>query len=271
MTYALDTVNESLPAFVVLRDPEGYPTCGKMNWSSGWLPALYQGVEFSSSGTPVRDLNPTLPPPPGAQREQLDTLASLNRMHQSRHVGDSELEARIQNYELAARMQLAAIDVLDVSNESEATKKLYGLDDPVTAGYGLRCLMARRYLPLAFLETFDAPVIQTNCTRRVNSVSPLQSLALMNNDVVRESARAFAARVEKLAEGKPAEAKIETAYRLALSRPPSTAEAQVARSHLERQNELFLKSNAPAEQARKAALESFCHLLFLTNEFLYIE
>ena len=144
VSYALGTENQNLPAFVVLRDPEGYATLGKQLWTSGFLPALYQGVEFSSTGTPVRHLHPRVPPPPGVQRQQLDTLAKLNRMHLGRHAGESELEARIQNYELAARMQVAAMDVLDVSKESEATKKLYGLDNPVTAGYGLRCLMARR-------------------------------------------------------------------------------------------------------------------------------
>jgi hypothetical protein len=146
VSYALGTENENLPAFVALRDPDGYPTLGKQLWTSGFLPALYQGVEFSSTGTPVRHLHPTVPPPPGAQRERLDTLAKLNKMHLGRHTGDSELEARIRNYELAASMQLAAMDVLDISKESEATKKLYGLDNPVTAGYGLRCLMARRLI-----------------------------------------------------------------------------------------------------------------------------
>ena len=146
VSYALGTENENLPAFVALRDPDGYPTLGKQAWTSGFLPALYQGVEFSSTGTPVRHLHPEVPPPPGAQRERLDTLAKLNKMHLGRHTGDSELEAHIQNYELAARMQLAAMDVLDISKESEATKKLYRLDNPVTASYGLRCLMARRLI-----------------------------------------------------------------------------------------------------------------------------
>jgi hypothetical protein len=144
VTYALGTVNQNLPAFVVLRDPAGYSTLGKQLWTSGWLPSLFQGVEFSATETPVRNLQPSTPLPPGAQRKLLDTLASLNRMHQSRHADESELEARIQNYELAARMQVAAMDALDISKESEATKKLYGLDNPVTAGNGLRCLMARR-------------------------------------------------------------------------------------------------------------------------------
>ena len=130
-------------------------------------------------------------------------------------------------------------------------------------------LLARRYVPLAFLETFDAPIMQTNCNRRMNSVSPLQSLTLMNDDFVLGSARAFADRVSSLSQGKPVQNAIETAYLLALSRRPSEAELQVARSHLDRQEELYVNANASEEGAQRAALQSFCHLLFLTNEFLY--
>src|SRR5262245_22685649 len=158
VSYALGTENQNLPAFVVLRDPEGYSTLGKQLWSSGWLPALYQGVEFSSKGPPVKHLQPSTPLPPGTLREQLDTLTRLDRLHQSRHSGESELEARIQNFELAARMQLAAVDVLDISKESAATRKLYGLDNPVTEKYGLRCLMARRLVEagVRFVQVFPA-------------------------------------------------------------------------------------------------------------------
>ena len=159
VSYGLGTENQNLPAFVVLRDPEGYSTYAKQMWTSGWLPAQFQGVEFSSGETPVRHLHPTVPPPPGAQRERLDALAKLNRLHQSRHPGESELEARIQNYELAARMQLAALEVLDISKESDATRKLYGLDNPVTAGYGVRCLMARRLVEagVRFVQIYPGP------------------------------------------------------------------------------------------------------------------
>lgn len=122
ISYALGSVNRNLPAFVVLRDPEGYPVSGKQLWSSGWLPALFQGVEFSPTGPPVRNLNPLKPLPPGVQREQLDFLAEVNKRHLANHAGDTELEARIQNYELAARMQLAAAEVLDLSRESDATR-----------------------------------------------------------------------------------------------------------------------------------------------------
>src|SRR5262249_11573391 len=124
ISYALGTENENLPAYVVLRDPKGYSGNTKRAWTNGWLPALYQGIEFNSTGTPVRFLNRSAPEPVGAQRNGLDLLAKLNAEHIREYPGESELEARIQNYELAARMQLAVRDALDLSGESEATKKL---------------------------------------------------------------------------------------------------------------------------------------------------
>ncbi len=130
-------------------------------------------------------------------------------------------------------------------------------------------VLARRSVPLAFLETFDAPILQTNCNRRMNSVSPLQSLTLMNDDFVLENTRALAERASSFSQGKPLQETIKTAYLLVLSRPPSDGELQIARSHMDRAEELYLKANASDEQARRAALESFCHLLLLTNEFLY--
>ena len=156
ITYALGSENQNLPAYVVLRDPGGYSTSGKLVWSSGFLPALYQGVEFSSAGTAVHHLSPTKPRPPGVQRESLDFLAKLNAEHLRRHPGESELEARIQNYEMAAGMQLAATEVLDLSKESDATRKAYGLDDELTASYGTRCLMARRLVEagVRFVQIF---------------------------------------------------------------------------------------------------------------------
>jgi hypothetical protein len=156
VSYALGTDNQNLPAYVVLRDPAGYNTSGKLVWSSGWLPALYQGTEFNSKGTPVLNLQPARPQPEGSQRDCLDFLAKLNEEHRSKFPLETELEARIQNYELAARMQLKTGEVLDVTKESPATRKLYGLDDPVTAAYGMRCLLARRLIEagVRFVQVF---------------------------------------------------------------------------------------------------------------------
>jgi hypothetical protein len=156
VSYALGTENQNLPAYIVLRDPAGYNTSGKLVWSSGWLPALYQGTEFSSKGSPVLNLQPAEPQPAGTRRACLDFLAQLNEEHRRHYPRETELEARIQNYELAARMQLKAAAVLDLSRESPATRRLYGLDNPVTAGYGTRCLMARRLVEagVRFVQVF---------------------------------------------------------------------------------------------------------------------
>jgi hypothetical protein len=144
ISYALGTENQNLPGYIVLRDPAGYNTSGSLTWTSGWLPALYRGTEFSTQGPPVLNLKSAQPVTAGRQRDNLDFLASLNRLHQRNYPNESELEVRIQNYELAARMQLAATDVLNLEHETNATRTLYGLDNPQTQSYGLRCLLARK-------------------------------------------------------------------------------------------------------------------------------
>ena len=159
ITYALGTENQNLPAYVVLRDPTGYNTTGTLTWSSGWLPALYRGTEFSAAGSPVLNLKPAHDEPAGVQEANLDFLGRMNRLHQRQYPGESVLETRIQNYELAARMQLAAGRVLDLSNETAATRRLYGLDDPITQPYGLRCLMARKLVEagVRFVQVHPKP------------------------------------------------------------------------------------------------------------------
>jgi hypothetical protein len=156
VSYALGTENQNLPAYIVLRDPEGYNTSGTLLWQNGWLPASFRGTEVSTQGAPVLNLKPATPVPPEVRRYNLDLLAKLNEEHRKGYPDDSELEARVRNYELAARMQLAAGDLLDLSKESAATRKLYGLDNPATAGYGLRCLMARRLVEsgVRFVQVF---------------------------------------------------------------------------------------------------------------------
>ena len=158
ISYGLGTENQDLPSFVVLRDPDGYSTSGGLMSKSGWLSALYGGTEFNARGTAVHNLAPATAMPTAVQRRGLEFLARLNEEHRRRRADRSELETRIRNYELAARMQLSATDVLDLSGESAATRKLYGLDKPVTAPYGIRCLMARRLVEsgVRFVQVFSA-------------------------------------------------------------------------------------------------------------------
>lgn len=144
VNYGLGSVNHDLPGFVVIKDSEGTVVNGVRNWGSGFIPAVHQGVEFSSDGVPIKNL----PPPKGVsmkqQRDKLDLLAELNRDYASTRQDNSELEARIRSYELAYTMQSEAPLAVDLSKESAAIRKLYGMDAPETAVYGRNCLLARR-------------------------------------------------------------------------------------------------------------------------------
>ncbi len=142
--YGLGSVNQNLPGYIVLPDPKGHSVDGIRNWSSGWLPPLYQGTPFRGTGSPVLNLHPSQPISPAIASGRLGLLRNLNREHQHRHPREMELDARISNLELAARMQLTATDAVDISQETESTHKAYGLDNPKTVSYGRRCLMARR-------------------------------------------------------------------------------------------------------------------------------
>ena len=114
---------------MVLRDPKGCTVGGKQLWANGFLPALYQGTEFNMSGSPVHHLKPAQGLPPGVQEQGLDYLARINRLRLDARPDEIELESCIRNSGLAARMQVEAMDVLDIESESPATKKLYGVDD----------------------------------------------------------------------------------------------------------------------------------------------
>jgi hypothetical protein len=154
--YGLGTERKELPAYVVLSDPGGLPVDGTNNWSSGFLPAVYQGTPFRAAGTPVAHLATPADMPAAARRGQLELLNELNAAHLRRHPGDAELEARLGHYELAAKMQTAVPDVLDLSKETDETKKLYGIDNPKSAEYGKRCLLARRLVErgVRFVQIF---------------------------------------------------------------------------------------------------------------------
>ena len=156
ITYALGSENQNLPGYIVLRDPSGYSTSGKLVWDSGWLPATYEGTEFSAAGDAVHHLNPPPNVTPRTRRRSLDLLRRLNAEQLRQNQRRNELEVRIQNYELAARMQLEATQVLDVSGETAATRRLYGLDHKITENYGKRCLLARRLVEagVRFVQVF---------------------------------------------------------------------------------------------------------------------
>jgi hypothetical protein len=164
VSYGLGTENQNLPAYVVLRDPEGYSGTGATLWQNGWMPAIYRGTELNTHGPPLLDLRPAVTLPPGAQGDDLNLLARVNELHRRRYPRESVLESRIRNYELAARMQLTAGDALDLSREPAATRREYGLDCPVTAGYGARCLMARRLVEsgVRFVQVFPPVKPQHN-------------------------------------------------------------------------------------------------------------
>ena len=142
--YGLGSESQSLPAFVVIYDARGGPFGGPANWSAGFMPAAYQGTVFRPAGDPIVDLKPPATITPEEQRARLDLLGKLNEMDAARHPGASELAARISSYELAFRMQGCAPQAVELSRESDATRKLYGLDDPITEPFGRQCLMARR-------------------------------------------------------------------------------------------------------------------------------
>lgn len=148
ISYALGSENLDLPAYVVLKDPEGYLGLGATYWDNGWLPANFRGTEIQSRGQAVLNLHRKEPIPDGVQRTNLDALAQLNEERMRLYPGETELVARIRNYELAARMQTNAERLLDLSGESAPTRKLYGIEEPATENFGTRCLMARRLVEI---------------------------------------------------------------------------------------------------------------------------
>ena len=140
--YGLGSSNNNMPGFVVLVN--GAPYSGAQNWSSGFMPSGHQGTVFKTSGTPVPNLNPAMNRSLETHRDQLDLLATWNREHQSHLPVNSELAARIEAYELAYRMQAHAPEAVDLSGETDHTRKLYGIGEGEADRFGKSCLMARR-------------------------------------------------------------------------------------------------------------------------------
>jgi hypothetical protein len=154
--YGLGSENQNLPAFVVLLDSMGGPMGGSQTWSSGFLPGVYQGTPFRNHGDPIVDLASPKFVDPEHQRSRLDFIKTLNEFHLQKNASDAELSARIASYELAYRMQSQAPGVVDLSKESEATKKLYGMDEPQCEHFGRNCLLARRLVEkgVRFVQLF---------------------------------------------------------------------------------------------------------------------
>ncbi len=144
VTYGLGSESDSLPAYMVMSD--GGFRGGKVMYHSGFLPAVYQGTVLRTEGAPIRDLSRPSSISASEQRAMLDQLARWNGRHRDDRPGDSRLEARIANYELAYRMQTAAPELMDLSRESATTKSLYGIGASPTDRFGKMCLLARRMM-----------------------------------------------------------------------------------------------------------------------------
>lgn len=157
--YALGTANPDLPAYVVLYNGNREPTGGSINWSSGFLPAVYQGTAFRPGDSPILHLDRPELIAAAQQSENLDLLKQLNNKVNSAYPNDSELQARGRAYDLAARMQVTAPEAVDLSKETAATKELYGLNDDATKSYGTTLLRARRLVErgVRFIQVVTGP------------------------------------------------------------------------------------------------------------------
>jgi hypothetical protein len=144
VVYGLGSENQNLPAYVVLDDPLGLPVNGTENWQAGFLPPMFQGTRFRSTGSPILNLKSDVGRPAEIVAMERDLLGRLDQIHKKGRPGQPNLDARIASYELAGRMQLEATDALDLSKESLAIQEMYGIGREPTDSYGRRCLMARR-------------------------------------------------------------------------------------------------------------------------------
>ena len=158
LLYGLGAETQDLPAYMVLTDPGGQPVDSINNWSSGFMPPLFQGTVLRPKEPRILNLDAPAHLKGEPQQQNLQLLQTLNRQHAERFPHEADLEARIASYELAARMQTAAREALDISQETKATQELYGLDQDATREYGTRCLIARRLVErgVRFVQLFLA-------------------------------------------------------------------------------------------------------------------
>ena len=156
LTYGLGSESQELPAFVALPDAKGLPVNGVENWGNAWLPSIFQGTVVRSKEPRMLNLDVAPYLKGEAQATYLDYLGQLNHEHLAAHPGETDLEARIASYELAAKLQTAAREALDLSQESAETKAMYGIDKPESADFGTRCLIARRLVErgVRFVQLF---------------------------------------------------------------------------------------------------------------------
>lgn len=154
--YGLGTENENLPAYVVLNDPLGPPKNGMRNWTSGFLPPLYQGTPFRPTGSPILNLKPQYEQPSAVTDAARSLLNRLDEIHRRDRPYYPELDARMESYSLAARMQLSAGETLDLTREDRTTQAMYGIGEKWTDSYGRRCLLARRLVErgVRFVQIF---------------------------------------------------------------------------------------------------------------------
>ena len=172
VTYGLGSANQNLPTFVVMQDDKEI-LGGVQNYSSGFLPATYQGTLFRKGDTPILNLKPPAGMTDAQQRNKLEFLQAINDRFGRDKQDDTELDARTRSYELAYQMQSSAPEAVDLSSESEATKKLYGMDDPATSVYGTNCLLARRLVErgVRFVEVLQRLGLALGCARQPGSES----------------------------------------------------------------------------------------------------
>jgi hypothetical protein len=157
VNYGLGTVNQNLPGFCVMLDPTGGPISGAKNWTSGYMPASFQGTLLRSTGQPILDLQRPAGVSDAMQRRMLDALNAYNHEHEAPRALNNNLAARIASYELAYRMQSSAEEAVDLNQETEETKRLYGHDDPTTRDFARKCILARRLVErgVRFIQVYS--------------------------------------------------------------------------------------------------------------------